>query len=102
MELYGSFANGLSIESSDIDLALKCEQNEINKNIVTISEHFKKTNKFDSIIPIFTASVPVIKLVIHPYIGNRPTQNSQRDSSIEIQNNGDRRFEKIKNRPNLR
>jgi DNA polymerase sigma len=63
LEIYGSFANGLSIESSDIDLALKCEQNEINKNIILITNYFKKSNKFDSIIPIFTASVPVIKLV---------------------------------------
>lgn len=64
MEIYGSYANGLSIESSDIDLALKCYAEEINLNIIKLTDHFKKTKKFEKINPIITASVPVIKLVI--------------------------------------
>ncbi len=54
----------MSIESSDIDLALKCGAEEINSNITKVTESFKNSNKFDKIIPILTATVPVIKLVI--------------------------------------
>ncbi len=66
--MYGSFATNLTIESSDIDLTVKFNNNLIQKDIEQIlnklSEEFLKLNKFESVNPISTASVPVIKLVI--------------------------------------
>jgi DNA polymerase sigma len=77
--LYGSFATELEIESSDIDITVKFqnkndnENNRINNSFIpnyfiesTISKlakSFINKNIFNIVNPIYTATVPVIKLV---------------------------------------
>lgn len=66
IEIYGSYATELSIESSDIDILIKVNPNEIEnleKHINTICMLFTNMGNFDQIYPIITASIPVIKLV---------------------------------------
>jgi hypothetical protein len=79
--LYGSYATDLEIESSDIDVTLKyTNKNEndfyrINQSYMSqnysieliisrIVKSFTLKNIFDVVNPIYTASVPIIKLVI--------------------------------------
>ena len=71
IEKYGSFISGLSIENSDIDLMIKIYHNEnsnennINNVISILIKEFNKEeyyNFFTKINPIYTASVPIIKL----------------------------------------
>lgn len=68
---YGSYATGLSIESSDIDILVsyssKMKDNIVNSSTIIneLNNFFcddKNKNTFDYILPIYTASVPVIKL----------------------------------------
>jgi DNA polymerase sigma len=76
--VYGSFATDLAIESSDIDITVNyfCKNEEnmntylndnlstemiINKLVKTFNLNHKKM--FDNVNPIYTASVPVVKLV---------------------------------------
>ena len=78
VDIYGSFASDLGIESSDIDITIKLENkiivnessNDIEVDImdimVSLVENFKQLGTFETITPIYTASVPVIKLVIDP------------------------------------
>jgi len=79
INIYGSFANDLSIESSDIDLIVKYElKNYENPNINVaqnnyiidieyiisfLTNSFEKNHCMDKVNPIYTASVPIIKLV---------------------------------------
>ena len=72
LELYGSYITELDIESSDIDLMFTpknklCKINSA-KLMSLISDHFYSLNIFENINPIFTASIPVIKLIIRPEI----------------------------------
>jgi predicted nucleotidyltransferase len=68
-EIYGSFASGLAIESSDIDIAVKYPDGD---NIVSmmskVVDCLKLTGKIEGVNPIYTASVPVIKLVMWFYL----------------------------------
>ena len=66
---YGSTISGLSIENSDIDILVKLRENKNEKNYIhNIMEKLvdnlkkKKINYVTTINPIFSASVPVIKL----------------------------------------
>ena len=66
---YGSSVSGLSIENSDIDIMVKLKENKDEKDYVhkimnILVENFKKNNinYITNIMPIFSASVPVIKL----------------------------------------
>ena len=63
---YGSFFTELNIEGSDLDILIyykkKKEENDLLKDILIILKEF--TPNFESINPILTASVPVIKLQI--------------------------------------
>ena len=66
---YGSSVSGLSIENSDIDIMVKLRQNKteihyVNRIMDILIAHLKKNNInfITNIIPIYTASVPVIKL----------------------------------------
>ena len=74
---YGSYSTGLSIESSDIDILIKFEkkvkddnyqinsQKNIQDLIFQLNEDFKKNItelKIDKINPIYTASIPVLKI----------------------------------------
>ena len=75
VDVYGSFASDLSIESSDIDMKIRIKNSNLNNSyefdldemIISIVKHFQSKNLFDSVIPIYTASVPIIKIVIDPY-----------------------------------
>jgi len=69
LDVFGSFASDLSIESSDIDLKV----NILNHDSITINyeelifnlvKKFNSLNIFEFVMPIHTASVPIIKLVI--------------------------------------
>jgi hypothetical protein len=64
-EIYGSFASGLAIESSDIDISVKYEEcnEDVRVLMSRVVDCLKLTGKIEGINPIFTASVPVIKLV---------------------------------------
>jgi hypothetical protein len=66
LDIYGSFATDLSIESSDIDLKIKLtsDTSDNEKIITLLTNAFNNENIFSRLTPIFTASVPVIKLVI--------------------------------------
>ena len=63
---YGSYISGLSIESSDIDFMIKIYESNILRNVMSyLIEIFENENNKDIIEvinPIYTASVPVIKL----------------------------------------
>ena len=63
---YGSFFTELNIEGSDLDILIyykkKKEENDLLKDILIILKEFNPN--FESINPILTASVPVIKLQI--------------------------------------
>ena len=67
---YGSFVTELSIETSDIDLLVNYspkdskEDSNVKTIISELNSYFtvKGKNIFDSILPIYTASVPIIKL----------------------------------------
>ena len=66
---YGSYFTGLSIEGSDIDILIffksKFSSNDINNFYNDIIELLNKNeDKFETINPILTASVPIIKLQI--------------------------------------
>ncbi len=78
LSLFGSFASDLEIESSDIDITVKYRnkseneykhqsfltQNYYIENIIhRLVKSFTAKNLFEVINPIYTATVPVIKLV---------------------------------------
>lgn len=69
-DLYGSFATDLSIESSDIDITIKLAQDrnevEIEEIIEALCVNFRGLCLFETINPILTASVPVIKILVDP------------------------------------
>lgn len=60
----------LSIESSDIDMTIKMKNESdldelgIDNLMNKICEHFNTNSLIESVNPITTASVPVIKIVI--------------------------------------
>ena len=67
IDLYGSYTTGLMIEASDIDINIKLyniTKEEFNKYFTDLYQNLNSENKFEKIIPISTASVPVIKLII--------------------------------------
>ena len=69
IDVYGSYATGLMIEASDIDIKIKLNngnKSELDNLFETLCKQLEKENKFDTINPIGTASVPVIKLLLSP------------------------------------
>ena len=75
IDLYGSFITGLMIEASDIDIRIKINEgskNDLDKYFFILYDKLKGEQKFESITPISTASVPVIKLTldIEKFINN--------------------------------
>ena len=67
IDLYGSYITDLMIEASDIDIKIKLYniQKEEFKNYFTLLyQKLNEEKKLEKIIPISTASVPVIKLII--------------------------------------
>ena len=81
LDIYGSFATNLMIETSDIDIKIKINLNkkeEIEKYFFNLAQNLEDSKKIEIINPIFTASVPVIKLVIDPKLfieGNKELEN---------------------------
>ena len=73
LEIYGSFACDICIESSDIDLKVIIinPENHIidyDKIIFCLVKYFNEKNFFEKVTPINTATIPIIKLVIKKYI----------------------------------
>ena len=64
LEMYGSSLYNLEIESSDLDLSISSEDKNLSLSSLIIE--LTKNNNYESINPILTDSVPVIKLVINP------------------------------------
>jgi predicted nucleotidyltransferase len=67
IEIYGSYATGLMIEASDIDIKIKLKKGtktDLDSFFKKVCEQFESCKKFDEITPIETASVPVIKLIL--------------------------------------
>ena len=77
IKIYGSFVNELSIESSDVDISIKYENKpkdfknmnngggfyDIDYIIAYLTNAFNSLEGFEKVNPIYTASVPIIKLV---------------------------------------
>ena len=68
---YGSNISGLSIENSDIDIMVKIRKNENELNYTNrlmgiivnkLNNDYQELNYIKNILPIYTASVPVIKI----------------------------------------
>jgi predicted nucleotidyltransferase len=78
IDVYGSFASDLSIESSDIDIKIRLKaveetssdsaspQMDLEQMIMLLVKNFNSLNLFESVIPIYTASVPIVKIVVDP------------------------------------
>ncbi len=66
LEMYGSSLYNLDIESSDLDLSISSEDKNLSLSSLIIELTKNNNIIFESINPILTASVPVIKLVINP------------------------------------
>ena len=67
IEIYGSFKSHLDIVCSDIDMVFipkKTKNLNICDLILELSNHFSSLNKYDKVTPIYTASIPLIKLMI--------------------------------------
>ena len=67
IDLYGSYTTDLMIEASDIDIKIKLyniKKDEFDKYFMDLYQYLNSEKKFEKIIPISTASVPVIKLII--------------------------------------
>ena len=66
VDIYGSYATGLMIEGSDIDIKIKLNngiKSELDNFFEALCKKLENEKKFDKINPIGTASVPVIKLL---------------------------------------
>jgi DNA polymerase sigma len=69
IEIYGSFACDICIESSDIDLKVVIINPEshiidYDRIIFCLVNYFNEKKIFEKVTPINTASIPIIKLVI--------------------------------------
>ena len=67
IDVYGSYATGLMIEASDIDIKIKLYKGnkaDLNNFFEALCQKLENERKFDKINPISTASVPVIKLLL--------------------------------------
>ena len=67
IDMYGSYTTGLMIEASDVDINVKLcciKKEEFSNYFTSLYEKLISEKKFEKIIPISTASVPVIKLII--------------------------------------
>ena len=67
LDIYGSFKSHLDIVCSDIDMVFipqKAKNVNICDLILQLSNYFSSLNKYYKVTPIYTASIPLIKLVI--------------------------------------
>ena len=82
IDMYGSYTTGLMIEASDIDIKIKLcciKKEEFSAYFTSLYKKLISENKFEKIIPISTASVPVIKLIIdiEKFIKNKKDLQSE-------------------------
>ena len=82
IDMYGSYTTGLMIEASDIDIKIKLcciKKEEFSDYFTSLYKKLMSENKFEKIIPISTASVPVIKLIIdiEKFIKNKKDLQSE-------------------------
>ena len=67
LDIYGSFKSHLDIVCSDIDMVFipqKAKNIDICDLILQLSNYFSSLNKYYKVTPIYTASIPLIKLMI--------------------------------------
>ena len=78
LEIYGSCLYQLDIESSDLDLSIITKDKNINLSplIIELTELNKENEIFIEIVPILSATVPLIKLIIDPLKLNNNKINS--------------------------
>jgi DNA polymerase sigma len=71
-KLFGSCASGLALKSSDVDIAISgfdiVEGSEIIAILQLILEKLQYFKWVKSVKPIYTATIPVLKLEIQPFI----------------------------------
>ena len=68
IEVYGSFKSHLDIVCSDIDMVFipqKSKNLDVCDLILKLSNHLQSLNKYNKVTPIYTASIPLIKLMIN-------------------------------------
>ena len=67
IEVYGSFKSHLDIVCSDIDMVFipqKTKNLDVCDLILNLSNYLSSLNKYNKVTPIYTASIPLIKLMI--------------------------------------
>jgi len=82
IDIYGSYTTGLMIEASDVDINIKLcciKKDEFSNYFTSLYQKLISEKKFEKIIPISTASVPVIKLIIdiEKFIKNKDDLESE-------------------------
>ena len=76
LEIYGSSLYHLDIESSDLDLCITSNEKNLSLSLLFNELTLNYNKIYESIFPILTASVPIIKLVINPKKLNNNEINS--------------------------
>jgi predicted nucleotidyltransferase len=80
--LYGSWATGLMTENSDIDVCIKrfeiIDRMEHKAILESLEQTFKCFKWALEVKGIYTAMVPVLKLVLSPHPGDRPSNRVHR------------------------
>lgn len=63
LHIYGSYASGLSLPTSDVDFLIEFESNIEGRYLFEeLEQVFKQSQKFQEVKYIKTASIPVMKL----------------------------------------
>ena len=67
IEVYGSFKSHLDIVCSDIDMVFipQSKNLDVCDLILKLSNHLQSLKKYNKVTPIYTASIPLIKLMIN-------------------------------------
>ena len=78
VDIYGSFKSHLDIVCSDIDMVFipsKVNKVDISDLIQRLSNHLLSTKEYYKVTPIYTASIPLIKLMVNyeNYLTNNKT-----------------------------
>ena len=78
IDIYGSFKSHLDIVCSDIDMVFipkKINSVDISDLIQRLSNHLLSTKEYFKVTPIYTASIPLIKLMVNyeNYLTNNQT-----------------------------
>lgn len=68
IEIFGSCRNNLVIESSDLDLSITTSNTKLTLD--DYLSHLKTCSLFESIFPVLSATIPVVKLKLNPLTFN--------------------------------